>query len=136
MLTSVLEEASAVLAVKARVKGASRLRHAARARGMPIYALKAEGIPQLARAIQAMLGVNARSAASGRPPTRQGFGAGWGVPRTIPILDTDNGPRVAFAVVERQKNDRRRGRGANANASRLALERAGRSAGELESPFF
>ena len=60
VLTSVLEEASAVLAVKARVKGATWLRHAARARGMPIYALKAEGIPQLARAIQAMLGLNAR----------------------------------------------------------------------------
>lgn len=62
VLTSVLEEASAVLAVKARVKGATWLRHAARARGMPIYALKAEGIPQLARAIQAMLGLNAHSA--------------------------------------------------------------------------
>ena len=60
VLTSVLEEASAVLAVKARVKGATWLRHAARARGMPIYALKAEGIPQLARAIQAMLGLNAQ----------------------------------------------------------------------------
>ena len=63
VLTSVLEEASAVLAVKARVKGATWLRHAARARGMPIYALKAEGIPQLARAIQAMLGLNARALA-------------------------------------------------------------------------
>ena len=64
-LTSVLEEASAVLAVKSRVKGATWLRHAARARGMPIYALKAEGIPQLARAIQAMLGLNALNAGAG-----------------------------------------------------------------------
>ena len=59
VLTSVLEEASAVLAVKSRVKNATWLRHAARARGMPIYALKAEGMPQLARAVQAMLGLNA-----------------------------------------------------------------------------
>ena len=59
VLTSVLEEASAVLAVKSRVKNATWLRHAARARGMPIYALKAEGMPQLARAVQALLGLNA-----------------------------------------------------------------------------
>ena len=57
-LTDQLEDASAVLAVKARVKGATWLRHAARARGMPIYALKVEGMPQLARAVQAMLGLN------------------------------------------------------------------------------
>ena len=58
VLTDQLEDASAVLAVKARVKGATWLRHAARARGMPIYALKVEGMPQLARAMQAMLGLN------------------------------------------------------------------------------
>ena len=57
-LTTVLEEAAAVLAVKSRVKGATWLRHAARVRGIPIYALKVEGMPQLARAIQAMLGLN------------------------------------------------------------------------------
>ena len=57
-LTDQLEDASAVLAVKARVKGATWLRHAARARGMPIYALKVEGMPQLARAVRAMLGLN------------------------------------------------------------------------------
>ena len=56
-LTTVLEEAAAVLAVKSQVKGATWLRHAARVRGMPIYALKVEGIPQLARALQAMLGL-------------------------------------------------------------------------------
>ncbi len=58
VLTDQLEDASAVLAVKARVKGATWLRHAARARGMPIYALKVEGMPQLARATRAMLGLN------------------------------------------------------------------------------
>ena len=56
-LTNVLEEAAAVLAVKSRVKGATWLRHAARVRGIPIYALKVEGMPQMARAIQAMLGL-------------------------------------------------------------------------------
>jgi len=39
-VTTVQEEAAAVLAVKSQVKGATWLRHAARARGMPIYALK------------------------------------------------------------------------------------------------
>jgi hypothetical protein len=60
-LTNVLEEASAVLAVKSQVKNATWLRHAARARGMPIYALKLEGMPQLARAMQAMLGLTLNS---------------------------------------------------------------------------
>ena len=87
VLTSVLEEASAVLAVKARVKGATWLRHAARARGMPIYALKAEGIPQLARAIQAMLGLNARIAADASD-SGLGFGAGMG--GSANDTDTDN----------------------------------------------
>ena len=87
VLTSVLEEASAVLAVKARVKGATWLRHAARARGMPIYALKAEGIPQLARAIQAMLGLNARIAADASD-SGSGFGAGMG--GSANDTDTDN----------------------------------------------
>ena len=88
VLTSVLEEASAVLAVKARVKGATWLRHAARARGMPIYALKAEGIPQLARAIQAMLGLNARIVADASD-SGSGFGAGMG--GSANDTDTDNG---------------------------------------------
>ena len=64
-LTDQLEDASAVLAVKARVKGATWLRHAARARGMPIYALKVEGMPQLARAMQAMLGLNGLNKSGG-----------------------------------------------------------------------
>ena len=65
-LTSVLEEASAVLAVKSRVKGATWLRHAARARGMPIYALKAEGMPQVTRAMRAMLGLTDGLGGDGR----------------------------------------------------------------------
>jgi stage III sporulation protein AA len=88
VLTSVLEEASAVLAVKARVKGATWLRHAARARGMPIYALKAEGIPQLARAIQAMLGLNARIVADA---SDSGLGSGAGMGGSANDTDTDTG---------------------------------------------
>ena len=53
------------MTVKARVKGATWLRHAARARGMPIYALKVEGMPQLARAMQAMLGLNGLNKSGG-----------------------------------------------------------------------
>ena len=85
VLTSVLEEASAVLAVKARVKGATWLRHAARARACPsTRSRRRASRTPLARAIQAMLGLNARIAADASD-SGLGFGAGMGVPRTIPI---------------------------------------------------
>ena len=100
VLTSVLEEASAVLAVKARVKGATWLRHAARARGMPIYALKAEGIPQLARAIQAMLGLNAQVLAES-----SGAGARSGEPSSVPSSGNGEGARASGASGERLESD-------------------------------
>ena len=84
VLTSVLEEASAVLAVKARVKGATWLRHAARARGMPIYALKAEGIRSW-RAPSRPCSGSTRESRRTLPTRVRGLARGWGVPRTIPI---------------------------------------------------
>jgi len=46
-----------VIAPKSQVKTSTWLRHAARARGMPIYAVRADNSAQLVRALQAMLGI-------------------------------------------------------------------------------
>ena len=94
-LTSVLEEASAVLAVKSRVKGATWLRHAARARGMPIYALKAEGMPQVTRAMRAMLGLTDGLGEDGR----------------------GGGSEPASAMATGRRRRRRRWRGAEASTT-------------------
>jgi hypothetical protein len=56
-LVDLLEDASVVIAPKSQVKTSTWLRHAARARGMPIYAVRADNSAQLVRALQAMLGI-------------------------------------------------------------------------------
>ena len=56
-LVDLLEDASVVVAPKSQVKTSTWLRHAARARGMPIYAVRADNSAQLVRALQAMLGI-------------------------------------------------------------------------------
>lgn len=56
-LVELLEDASVVIAPKSQVKTSTWLRHAARARGMPIYAVRADNSAQLVRALQAMLGI-------------------------------------------------------------------------------
>jgi stage III sporulation protein AA len=55
-LVSRLEDADAILGVKTRVKSAKWLRHAARSRGIPIYAMKTERPISLIKAARAMLG--------------------------------------------------------------------------------
>jgi stage III sporulation protein AA len=55
-LVSRLEDADAILGVKTRVKSAKWLRHAARSRGIPIYAMKTERPVSLIKAARAMLG--------------------------------------------------------------------------------
>lgn len=60
-LVDLLEDASVVIAPKSQVKTSTWLRHAARARGMPIYAVRADNSAQLVRALQAMLGITGAS---------------------------------------------------------------------------
>ena len=55
-LVSRLEDADAILGVKTRVKSTKWLRHAARSRGIPIYAMKTERPVSLIKAARAMLG--------------------------------------------------------------------------------
>jgi DNA polymerase III delta prime subunit len=74
-LVDLLEDASMVIAPKSQVKTSSWLRHAARARGMPIYAVRADNSAQLVRALQAMLGITGASdgfsGANGAQESRQ-----------------------------------------------------------------
>jgi len=60
-LVDLLEDASVVIAPKSQVKTSTWLRSAARARGMPIYAVRTDNSAQLVRALQAMLGITGAS---------------------------------------------------------------------------
>lgn len=60
-LVDLLEDASVVIAPKNQVKSSNWLRSAARARGMPIYAVRTDNSIQLVRALQAMLGITGAS---------------------------------------------------------------------------
>lgn len=60
-LVDLLEDASVVIAPKSQVKTSTWLRSAARARGMPIYAVRTDNSSQLVRALQAMLGITGAS---------------------------------------------------------------------------
>ena len=87
VLTSVLEEASAVLAVKARVKGATWLSTPRARRACPSTRSRRRASRSWRVAIQAMLGLNARIAADASD-SGSGFGAGMG--GSANDTDTDN----------------------------------------------
>ena len=60
-IVDLLEDATVVIAPKAQVKSSTWLRHAARARGMPIYAVRTDSSSQIVRALQAILGLSGAS---------------------------------------------------------------------------
>jgi len=60
-IVDLLEDATVVIAPKVQVKSSTWLRHAARARGMPIYAVRTDSSSQIVRALQAILGLSGAS---------------------------------------------------------------------------
>ncbi|MFE1744472.1 R3H domain-containing nucleic acid-binding protein [Coleofasciculus sp. H7-2] len=55
LLTKDMDSADAVLAIRSHVKNHSKLRHIAKARQVPIHAIKASTIPQITRALRRLL---------------------------------------------------------------------------------
>lgn len=55
VLTKDIDDADAVVALQSHVKGHGKLRHLARSRQVPIHAIKANSIPQIARTLRRLL---------------------------------------------------------------------------------
>lgn len=62
VLTKDMDDADAVLALRSHIKNHSKLRHLAKTRQIPVFAIKSNSIPQMIRGLQRMLNMDA-------PPT-------------------------------------------------------------------
>jgi stage III sporulation protein SpoIIIAA len=58
VLTKDMDDADAVLALRSHIKNHSKLRHLAKTRQVPIYAIKSNSIPQIVRGLQRMLNLD------------------------------------------------------------------------------
>ena len=94
-LVDLLEDASVVIAPKSQVKTSTWLRHAARARGMPIYAVRADNSAQLVRALQAMLGITGAGDGIGSAQSSDASAAGTFASNTADETDALEEVRMA-----------------------------------------